>query len=91
METTIIIIVLSVVLLTIFLVFIRQFLVTLTKQIEEDEYLEVLEFEKLSFLNWVIDNCELAEDNSFWIYNSENYTSEGLLRIYNNLKTWNKK
>ena len=38
--------------------------------------------QKLYFVHWLMDNCELAEDNSLWIYNSEEYSVEGLFKIY---------
>jgi len=36
----------------------------------------------LQFVNWLMDNCELAEDNSLWTYNSEDYTNEKLYEIF---------
>ena len=38
----------------------------------------------LSFVNWLMDNCELSEDNSLWSYESEDYTNEKLLEIFKN-------
>ena len=39
----------------------------------------------LDFTNWLMDNCELSEDNSLWSYNGEDYINEKLLEIFNNL------
>jgi len=36
----------------------------------------------LGFVDWLMENCELADDNSLWSYNSEDYTNEKLLKIY---------
>jgi hypothetical protein len=36
------------------------------------------------FVDWLMENCELAEDNSLWSYNGEDYTNEKLFKIYIN-------
>ena len=36
----------------------------------------------LKFLAWLMENCELAKDNSLWTYNGEDYTNEKLYRIF---------
>jgi len=36
----------------------------------------------LKFVNWLMDNCELAEDNSLWTYDGEDYTNEKLYEIF---------
>lgn len=38
----------------------------------------------LGFVDWLMENCELADDNSLWSYNGEDYTNEKLLLIYCN-------
>jgi len=38
------------------------------------------------FVDWLMENCELAEDNSLWSYNGEDYTNEKLYEIYKNNK-----
>lgn len=50
------------------------------------EVISVIEREQLEFLHWVMDNCELADDNSLWTYLGQDYTNEGLLRVFNNLQ-----
>lgn len=42
--------------------------------------------QELYFVHWLMDNCELAEDNSLWMYNSEEYSVEGLFKIYQQFK-----
>lgn len=39
----------------------------------------------LGFSTWLMENCELADDNSLWSYESEDYSMEGLLTIYKSL------
>jgi len=36
----------------------------------------------IGFSDWLMENCTLAEDNSLWSYESEDYTNEKLLEIY---------
>jgi len=36
----------------------------------------------IGFAEWLMENCTLAEDNSLWSYESEDYTNEKLLEIY---------
>lgn len=36
----------------------------------------------IDFVDWLMNNCELAEDKSLWMYQSEDYSNEGLLLIY---------
>lgn len=36
----------------------------------------------LDFVDWLMDNCELSEDQSLWSYNSEDYTNEKLFEIF---------
>ena len=36
----------------------------------------------LDFAEWLMENCELAEDNSLWSYRGEDYTNERLYQIY---------
>ena len=36
------------------------------------------------FVSWLMDNCDLAEDNSLWSYNGEDYTNEKLFDIFHN-------
>ncbi|MFA5296585.1 MAG: hypothetical protein WC389_00075 [Lutibacter sp.] len=38
----------------------------------------------IGFVNWLMENCELAEDNSLWSYNGEDYTNKKLFKIYKN-------
>lgn len=49
---------------------------------EEDEYLN----DSVRFSYWLMENCELAEDNSLWVYEGEDYTNEGLYQIWLNEK-----
>lgn len=35
-----------------------------------------------SFVDWLMENCELAEDNSLWSYAGEDYTNEKLFKIF---------
>lgn len=34
------------------------------------------------FLNWLMSNCELAEDLSNWTYRGKDYTNEKLYEIF---------
>lgn len=36
----------------------------------------------LDFTDWLMENCELSEDNSLWSYDSEDYTNEKLYEIF---------
>ena len=36
----------------------------------------------LLFVQWLMENCQLSEDNSLWSYNGEDYTNEGLYAIF---------
>ena len=36
----------------------------------------------IAFLDWVMTNCELANDNSLWTYNGEDWSNEGLYVIF---------
>ena len=36
----------------------------------------------IGFVDWLMENCELADDNSLWTYNGEDYTNEKLYLIY---------
>lgn len=42
--------------------------------------------EPILFSYWLMENCELLEDNSLWRYESEDYTNEGLYKIWAALK-----
>ena len=42
----------------------------------------VKELKELKFVDWLMDNCELADDNSLWSYESEDYTNERLFEIF---------
>lgn len=41
------------------------------------------------FVHWLMDNCELAEDNSLWRYESEEYSVEGIFEVYKQSKDVN--
>lgn len=36
----------------------------------------------LGFADWLMCNCQLAEDGTLWSYDSEDWSLEGLLEIY---------
>lgn len=36
----------------------------------------------LEFVDWLMENCELADDNSLWSYDGEDYTNEKLFKIF---------
>lgn len=36
----------------------------------------------LDFADWLMDNCELSEDNTIWSLKSEDYTNEALYEIF---------
>lgn len=38
--------------------------------------------QSINFIDWLMTNCELAEDNSLWSYDSEDYTNEKLFEIF---------
>ena len=48
----------------------------------------------LQFTTWLMENCELAKDNSLWSYNGEDYSLEGIYKVFNQsnkLRTWQRK
>lgn len=45
--------------------------------------------EMKDFIYWAMDNCEVAEDDSLWIYESEEYSVDGLFKVYKDLKDVN--
>ena len=36
----------------------------------------------LNFVAWLMDNCELSEDNTLWSYDGEDYTNGRLYKIF---------
>lgn len=38
--------------------------------------------DSVRFSYWLMENCELAEDNSLWSYHGEDYTNEKLYEIW---------
>lgn len=38
----------------------------------------------LDFIDWLMTNCELSEDQTIWSYNSEDYSLEGIYEVYKN-------
>ena len=39
----------------------------------------------LNFIDWLMENCELANDNSLWSYEGEDYTNERLYEIFESI------
>jgi hypothetical protein len=50
--------------------------------LSEDEQYPKIDNDALRFSEWLMENCELAEDNSLWSFEGEDYTQQGLYRIY---------
>lgn len=52
--------------------------------VAEEIVIDEFEMQKnaILFSYWLMENCELAEDNSLWTYHGEDYTTEGLYKIW---------
>lgn len=41
--------------------------------------------QSLNFSDWLMTNCELSEDKTIWSYDSEDYSLEGLYKVFQKL------
>lgn len=39
----------------------------------------------IKFASWLMENCQLANDNSLWSYKGEDYSLEGIYKVFNQL------
>ena len=52
------------------------------------EQINIAKFQRqasLNFADWLMENCELAKDNSLWSYEGEDYTNERLYEIFESI------
>ena len=55
-----------------------------TYQKVTNSFNELVKSESIDFLDWLMTNCELSEDQTIWSYNSEDYSLEGIYEVYKN-------
>lgn len=40
----------------------------------------------INFVSWLMENCQLSDDNSLWSYMGEDYSLEGIYKVFEEIE-----